>query len=66
MGNLCNIRMLGIYILMFKTLLVLDFLSNDDKVFTDYGVTMLWIILGINDLMLFEHIGADIRGRMFK
>ena len=65
MGNLCNIRMLGIYILMFKTLLVLDFLSNDDKVFTDYGVTMLWIILGINDLMLFEHIGAEIRGRMF-
>ena len=65
MGNLCNIRMLGIYILMFKTLLVLDFLSNDDKVFTDYGVTMLWIILGINDLVLFEHIGAEIRGRMF-
>ena len=66
MGNLCNIRMLGIYILMFKTLLVLDFLSNDDKVFTDYGVTMLWIILGINDLMLFEDIGAEIRGRMFR
>ena len=66
MGNLCNIRMLGIYILMFKTLLVLDFLSNDDKVFTDYGVTMLWIILGINDLVLFEHIGAEIRGRMFR